>query len=99
MRFCHLAMKLKRFISITITAKWTVLVINCIHIDITCFMYVLDLRRKKLPIFSGVRVAQYLIICVVFCRSLFAILILAIVFFCPSTYLLLFTPFVSSHFS
>jgi hypothetical protein len=40
-------MKLKRFISITINAKWTVLVINCINIDIICFMYVVATKKHS----------------------------------------------------
>jgi hypothetical protein len=34
---------------------------------------------EALPVFSGVRVARSVVFCVVFCRSLFALFVLAIV--------------------
>jgi len=37
------------------------------------------LHLSSPPVFSGVRIAQYLIFCVLFCRSLFVLFLLAIV--------------------
>jgi len=45
----------------------------------TIKLFTLPEHINSLPVFSGVRVARSLVFCVVFCRSLFVLFLLAIV--------------------